>query len=145
MTIQRHLNLPVHQRTVLVTVDTVRAARGVDADTILGQVDAGELRWAWDVSAGKGEVRELRLWAREIIAPEACAKLTAAAVVSSVIGSDKARWRGTELAQLLLVSRPHIKALADAKELPGQIAAGTLWVARAALEKFLTTRLQGQL
>ena len=137
---QRQLNIPVSARTVLVTTEVVRAARGVDADTVSAQVDAGELRWVWDVSNGEGDVRELRFWAREIIAPETVTDLTPAAVVGMVLGKDRARWRGVELAQLLLVSRPHIFRLHEAKELPGEIVGGTLYVARAAVEKFLMKR-----
>ena len=140
MTAQRQLNLSISQRTVLVTVDMVRAARGVDADTISAQVDAGELRWVWDVSNGTGAVRELRFWAREIIAPELCAELTPAAVVKMILGADRARWRGVELAQLLLVSRPHIFRLHEGGELKGEIVSGTLYVPRLVVEKFLTQR-----
>ena len=49
MTAQRALNLSISQRTVLVTVDTLRTHLGVDADTILYRIDAGEYRWVLDV------------------------------------------------------------------------------------------------
>lgn len=142
MIAQKHLNLSISQRTVLVTVDMVRAARGVDADTITGLVDAGELRWVWDVGIGRRELRELRFWAREIIAPEFCRELTAEQAIAGVLGSDRTRWRGTEISHLLLVSRAHICRLHAAEELPGTIVDGTLWVQRPALVKFLTERLQ---
>lgn len=141
MLAQRHLNLSISQRTVLVTLDMVRAVRGVDADTITAQVDAGELRWVWDVSTGEGAIRELRFWAKEIIAPEFCAGLKATKAVAEILGSDRARWRGVEIAQLLLVSRPQIFRLHESGELRGAVVSGTLYVDRAALEKFLARRL----
>ena len=141
MLAQRHLNLSISQRTVLVTSDMVRACRGVDADTITAQVDAGELRWVWDVSTGEGDIRELRFWAKEIIAPEFCKGMKPAKAVTEILGSDRARWRGVEIAQLLLVSRPQIFRLHEAGDLKGEIAGGTLYVNRAVLEKFLTKRL----
>jgi len=140
---QRSLNLSISARTVLVTLDMVRACRGVDADTVLAQVDAGELRWVWDVSSGGGTVRELRFWAREIIAPEMSANFKPAQVISLVLGTDRARWRGVEIAQLLLVSRPQIFRLHEAGDLKGDIVGGTLYVARAVVEKFLTQRRVG--
>lgn len=144
MIAQRHLNLSISQRTVLVTVDMVRACRGVDADTIMAQVDAGELRWVWDVSNGAGDVRELRFWAKEIIAPDFTGSLTPREAINQTLGTDRARWRGVEIAQLLLVSRPHIFRLHEADELRGEIVSGTLYVTRAVLEKFLTERLINQ-
>lgn len=144
---QRSLNLSISQRTVLVTSDMVRACRGVDADTISAQVDAGELRWVWDVSAGEargtgqGAIRELRFWAKEIIAPEFCNGMKPTKAITEILGSDRARWRGVEVAQLLLVSRPHIHKLHELGEIKGDIVGGTLYVLRPVLEKFLTERL----
>jgi excisionase family DNA binding protein len=147
MTAQRHLNLSINQRTVLVTLDTVRASLGVDADSIIAKVDAGELRWVWNVSNGTGEVRELRFWAREIVAPELTRELTPAKALELILGDSplavRKDWRGVEIAQLLLVSRPQIFRLHEAGELPGVIVGGTLKVKREALKTFLRTRLVG--
>lgn len=138
---QRNLNFSISQRTVLVTGDMVRAALGVDADSITAKVDAGELRWVWNVSSGKGDVREFRFWAKEIILPESTRALTPPQAVAAILGSERERWRGVEIAQLLLVSRPQIMRLHDAKELPGDIVGGTLYVKREALQTFLQARL----
>jgi hypothetical protein len=140
MIAQRHLNLSISQRTVLVTVDMVRAALGVDADSVTAKVDAGELRWVWDVSCGTGAVRELRFWAKEIIAPEFTRAQSLPQVVAEVLGKERLRWRGTEIAHLLLVSRPQIFRLHEAGDLAGEIVGGTLYVTRAVLEKFLIKR-----
>jgi len=138
---QRHLNLSISNRTVLVTGDMVRAALGVDADTVTAKVDAGELRWVWNVSNGKGDVREFRFWAREITEGEAVQKLNVDEVISAIVPVRKDRWRGVEIAQLLLVSRPQIMRLHDAEELRGNIVGNTLYVERLALQTFLRRRL----
>lgn len=132
--------LAVSQRTALVTVDFVRACLGVDADSVLARVDAGELRWVWDVSSGQGKVRALRFLSRELAAPERVRNLTPRAVVAELLG-NRNRWRGVEVAQLLLVSRTQIFRLHKANELSGDIVSGTLWVPRPALENFLLGRV----
>jgi len=147
MTSQRSFNLSVSQRTVLITVDALRAHLGVDADTILARIDAGDYRWVFDVSAVRSRrfhsakhVRELRIWANEVIAPEFVAALTEEQAVAEIIGGRE-RYYGTEIAQLLLVSRPQIFRLNQGKELDGEIVGGKLWVGRAVLADFLLRRL----
>ena len=129
------------QRTALVTLDFVRTIRGVDTEAINAQVDAGELQWVWDVSSGQGHARALRFWSREIISPVATRKLTAAAVVDLLLGRGRTRWRGVELAQLLLVSRPQVCRLRQSGALKGEIISGVLYVPRPVVEHFLTSRL----
>lgn len=148
MIAQRHLNLSISNRTVLVTGDMVRAALGVDADTITAKVDAGEFRWVWDVTAVEGRearvegrIRELRFWAKEIVAPQFVARLGVREALAEILGQDRQRFRGTELQHLLLVSRPQIKRLRDEGLLAGEIVGSTLWVNRSVVETFLTKRL----
>ena len=138
---QRHLNLSISHRTVLVTVDMVRAALGVDADSVAAKVDAGELRWAFDVSVNAAELRELRFWAKEIIAPELTKSLTVAEAINQILGTERQRWRGTEIQHLLLVSRPTVMRLHHGGELPGEIVGNTLWVTRSGIQQFLKSRL----
>jgi hypothetical protein len=133
----------LNPRTSLVTLDFVRAARGVSADAVLAMVDDGKLRWVWDVSSGRGDIRAFRFLAAEVVAHESVRTLTTAAVVSLVLGSERQRWRGVELAQLLLVSRPQIFRLRKAGAIKGKIDCGTLYVQRPVLEKFLVKRLVG--
>lgn len=141
MIAQRLLNFSISQRTVFVTGDMVRAALGCDADTITAKVEAGEFRWVWNVSTGTGAVREFRFWAKEIINASATQGLSARQAIAQVLGSDRLRWRGVEIAQLLLVSRPQIFRLHEAHDLPGNIVGNTLYVERLALETFLLKRL----
>jgi hypothetical protein len=140
---QRHLNLSISQRTVLVTMDMVRAALGLDADSVMARVEAGELRWVFDIATGS-QISELRFWAKEIIAPEFCAGLTLAQAMKEILGSERARWRGTEIQHLLLVSRPTVKKLHDDGRLPGDLVNGTFSFRRAAVESFLRAAIVGQ-
>lgn len=141
---QSLLNLTISARTVLVNTETLRAALGVDAETISAQVDEGKFRWVFDVAArGNGDLRELRFWAREIIAPEQCAGLTEAAAVDSIIGTQVEHLRGPAVAQLLLVSRPTIFRLWQAGEIKGPICSGVFRITRSSLQQFLRRRLIG--
>lgn len=137
---QRHLNFAISQRTVLVTGDLVRAALGVDADTVAAKVESGELRWVWNVSTGTGAVRELRYWAKELTDPQV-SSFTTEEVIGEILGSNRERWRGVEIGQLLLVSRPQYLRLHESGDLRGNIVGNTLYVERLALETFLRKRL----
>lgn len=142
---QRQLNLTVSARTALVSVPAVRLHLGVDAETVLARIDAGEYRWVFDVSAApraEQRVRELRVWARELVQPESVRGLTVAEAIQGIIGGRE-RYYGTELGQLLMVSRPQIFRLHHRRALPGAVISGRLWVAREALVTFLTARLVG--
>lgn len=143
---QRHLNFPLSQRTVLVTVDMVRAVRGVDADSVFAAVDNGNLKWVFDVApeinSADRKVRELRFWAAEIIGPEFVAKLSIAEAIKSILGEHRQEWRGTQIEQLLLVSRPTVMRLNHSGNLPGEIIKGALRVGRPQLEQFFAMSLQ---
>jgi hypothetical protein len=141
--LQAHLNLAVHQRTVLVTQETVRASLGIDADSVAAKVDCGELRWVWDISAGGGEIRELRFWARELIAPSLCVALQLDAVIDSMIGTTRAHLRAVEVGQLLLCSRPHILAHVREGDLSGPLVGHTQSISRASLVAYFRGRLVG--
>jgi hypothetical protein len=140
--IQRPLNLPVSERTVLVDVNMVRAARGVDADTVTAWVDSGELVWVWNVSTNPGgEIRELRFWAGEIICQDKVRALSLNHVVNALLPARE--WfRGTEVSHLLLVSRPTVWFLRT--ELKAVLIGHTLKVKRMELVAFFKRRWVGQ-
>jgi hypothetical protein len=137
---QRPLNLELSARTVLVTTATLRAVRGVDADTVTAWVEAGAYRWVFNVSAGDEGKRDLRFWAKEMIAPELCPADPAEAV-AEILGTHSPRWRGTEVAQLLLISRPQVLDLRRCHALTGEIVGSTFHTTTAALTAFLLSRL----
>ena len=138
-----------HARRGLATMEWVRRHTGFDADTISRWVDAGELLWVWDVSAvarRRAVVRELRFWPAEVdargtaVASE-LARRPLAKVIEEVLGTGtRERIGATELAQLLLVSRPHVMRLVRDRMLAGPLINGKQWVARESAEKFLRAR-----
>jgi hypothetical protein len=133
-------NLPLNQRTVLVTTDVLRAVRGVDAEVIHAAVDDFRLRWVFNIAVDPAKARELRFWAKEVIAPEFTRTLSFAAALQEILGENRTRWRGAEIQQLLLISRPTIMRLHHHGDLPGKVVRGTFWTARPAVENFLRTR-----
>lgn len=141
LTDQRQLSFPIHQRTVLVSVEMARAALGVDAGTIAMMVDDGRLRWVWDISAGGGLQRHLRIWAREIITPELNGFLPEAEVLDSVIGTKREHLRAVEVGQLLLCSRTHMLQLIRSGALSGPLTGHTQHITRTSLAAFLRARL----
>ncbi|MGA2178804.1 MAG: hypothetical protein ABSH15_04395 [Verrucomicrobiota bacterium] len=71
LAMQRSLPLEISARTVLVTLEAVRIARGCDAESVLNCVgDATHpkfLRWVFNIGVKPdGEIRELRFWKEEI-------------------------------------------------------------------------------
>ena len=132
---------PAH--TQLVTVDVLRAVRGISADAIQASVESGELRFVWNVSTGK-RITELRFWIKEVLPTGSMARVTLPEAIAVILGEHRSRWRGVEVAQMLMVSRPQIHWLRKRRMLEGKIVGNTLWIQRAALEKFLTSRYYGQ-
>jgi len=135
---QRSLALAVPSETPLVEIGTVRAVRRVDADTIYNDVDEGKYRWVWNVAARGGDIRELRFWTREINEPEVVARLSLAEVVNEILG-PKADWRGPEIANLLIVSRPTVMRLQE--ELGADVVGGVIKCRREGLARFLKARV----
>lgn len=130
------------KRTVLLTLEMVRAARGLHARHIRHQLDEGKLQWVWNISAGRGRCAELRFWAREVIAPELCILLSPLQVIGMVLGAERQVWGAADLEALLLCSKQHVHALlrSDLKE-PGAARRGRKTVTRATLERFFLNRL----
>jgi hypothetical protein len=145
------LHLPLHPSTALVTLDLVRAVSGLDTERVWTRVESGRLRWVWDISARshpggaacRGEVRELRFWAAELVAPEHCRYLQVEQVLSTVLGGQRQHWTSIEVAQRWLCSRAILKRLVDAGELAGPLRARTRWLTRASMADFLRRRLVG--
>lgn len=136
---QRLLQLTLHTRTALVTSDTVCSALGVDAETLSAKVDAGELRWVWDVSVQRQRIRELRFLAAELTEARAYASLDL--ILREILPAQRDRLRSGEVAQLLRVSDPHILRLVNNGELHGDLIGHSRQVRTASLRHFLTQRL----
>lgn len=135
---QPGLPLVVSQRTVFLPVDAVRAKYGCDAESVFAMVDNGELRWAFDVAVDLKR-RELRVWAREIIAPDSTRELNLDAVLNGILGETKAELRRGEIERQWILSAQHVMRLVSAGHLtlsrPGHVT-------RASAAAFLKGRLQ---
>ncbi len=142
------LRLALHPRTRLVTLDFVRAAWGLEVEGVWACLESGRLRWVWDISrrahgcgaALEPGVRELRVWALELTAPEWCHRLADEQVLEAVLGTGPAQWRAAEVAHWLLCSRAALKRLVDAGELAGPMRGRTRWITRPSLSAFLRRR-----
>lgn len=155
---QLPLGLPLHVRTVMVTVETVRAALHVDAQTVWDWIDDGTIYHAWDISATPGgptAQRELRIWMRDvlILADElrTVSKPTIATrqfpaglqpdVVDAIIGTQRGRLSAVELTYALCCSRQHIHNLWRAGSLTGARVSHSLYIDRPSFVRFLEARL----
>lgn len=135
-------SLPL-RRTVLLTLEMVRAARGQGADRVREGVDGDEYQWVWDISANTTagrHYRELRFWAREVVAPEHCIMLSPHQVVGMVLGDGRTEWTVSDLTLLLLCSKQHIHDLLHGP-LRAERGRGIKHVKRSTLENFFMDRL----
>lgn len=128
--------------THLVPVEYVRFLRGISADAVQSLVEAGQLRFVWNVSSGT-RIPALRFWQLELVAASRVSHLTLAEAIRLMLGEHRQRWRGGELAQMLMVSLPQIVRLRRSRALVGKIEHHTFWIQRPALEKFLHARWLG--
>lgn len=140
---QRRLALEVSANVSLVTVETVRAVRGVDAESVVASIEEGRIRWAWDFAApGSATRREVRIWADEIADPEAVAKRSLAEVIAAVIGATPGgRQRAAVLETRWTISAQHIQALVRAGVWQEDRIGHTRYLRRQTLEAFLQERL----
>lgn len=134
---------PFPELNQLVPMAHARVVLGQNTEEIMAALDCGKLRFAFNVSAKGRQARilEIRLWSLELVKPTLTAGLSVPQAIAKILGPHQKAWKGVELAQMLLVSRPSIHRLYQSKALPGQVRGNTLWVGRPALEEFLTTRL----
>jgi hypothetical protein len=103
------------------------------------KVELGELQWVFNVSVGKSNIRELRFWARELQSPE-CGRMASGQALQHILG-EREEWCGSQIQQLLMISRPSVTRWQRSGDLPGRKVGRTFWTTRAALEQFLKERL----
>lgn len=142
--LQAQLPLRVSARTALLDVRACRAALGVDEDSVLGLVDSGDLRWAFDLAlAPGGERREVRVWAPCVLAiqhGQIQPGTTLREVIPQIVPAGRARLRSGEVRQLLLVSQQTVSRWAAAGELRGEISGHQLWINAGSLAALLERR-----
>ncbi len=139
---QRSLVLPIASEVTLVDIQTVRALRGLDAESVSALIDAGRIRWVWDLSAPGGARRELRFLAAEAIGKAETVTASRADAIDMAIGvpASRVRVRAAELEQRWVVSNQTILRLGRMGEIHVEIVGHTKWVKRESLVKFLGRR-----
>lgn len=139
--IQPARQLSIAPITQLVPTSVVQASRGISAEAVQHLVESGKLLWVWNLNAKpqRREICELRFLWQELAAPLP-ANTTLADAIRMILGERRESWRGPEVAQMLLLSRPSIHRLCENHALSGTITNNVLWIQRAALERFLIER-----
>ena len=142
MSQQAALKLPIAQRTALVTVDTARAVRGVDAESIIAEIEDGSIRWAFNIATADAARRELRIWAPCLGNAEHPTR-NPEQVIAEIIGTQRETLRGAEVERLLLCSAQLVKLLHEGGELRGELVGHTRHLRRDSLAAFLRRRRVG--
>lgn len=135
------LRMPLAADVALIPLSTVGALMGLHTDGVHELIDQGEWPWVFDLRAGRGVVRELRVW-RGCFDKAGSGKREAAsaAVVADVIGTTTGDVRGAALETRWQVSNQTLRRLLKAGEITGRITGHTLWLDRASLAEFLERR-----
>lgn len=146
MTRQPNLALMISDRSACLTVEAARAALGIDEDSVLSLIDTGDLRWAWDISLRRGQViREVRIWARSVIAHQHGEKQPGAAVeqvIEEILGTTPPqRARASVVRSHLCCSQQHIQRLVEQGEISAVVARRTRWVETDSVRRFLMRRV----
>ena len=90
---QTTLAMPVKARTVLIPLAAMRIVTGDDAESTVALIQAGAIRWVFDIGLGQRR-QELRFWTREAIAPQTVAGWNLDQVIKSIIGTAATVNRG---------------------------------------------------
>ncbi|HTR41507.1 MAG TPA: hypothetical protein VMH87_07815 [Pseudomonadales bacterium] len=130
-------------RVRMVSVSTVRAIRGVDAERVTAMVDnaldAQHIRFAFNVALKPGRsARELRCWLIELAAPMLVAKITIEEAIAEILGARES-WPREELGICWTISSQQIGRLIKG----GCFNLERNRITRSSLETFLWTRWTG--
>jgi hypothetical protein len=126
----------------LVPVAVAQAIVGRDYDDVCALVDQGWLLHVFDLAAGGGKVRELRIWRGSLLRYVRREKDDASleGVLADLFPLERPRLRSTELAKGWSVTRVHIKKLLDCGLLDGETRDHTTFVTRKSAAGFLRSR-----
>lgn len=120
--IQQPLALKLSARTILVNLESVRAAKGIDAESVVAMVRNARhpehLKFVFNIAENPRDSRreELRFWTTEIVAPEFVQKVAIDQAVAEIIGARET-FRRTEIAMQWVCSDTLIGRLIKAGEL----------------------------
>jgi hypothetical protein len=139
--------LQLDPRVTLLTVPTVAAAIGRDNEGVAALCESGWLLHTFDISAGYGARRALRIFRGSVIAFQLGERdhSTTAEAIAQIIGEGTRRLRAGELVLSWSITRPHIFDLLRAGALTGRTEDHTTWIDRPSAVEFLTARASGNL
>lgn len=137
--------LQLDPRITLLTVATAAAACGRDSSGVIELCESGWLRHSFDVSAGAGTRRALRIYRGSLIAFQRKEKdgTPLADVINQVVGVNRPRLRAAELVIAWSITRPHLIALLRTGDLAGATQDHTAWIERVSIVEFLKRRAVG--
>jgi hypothetical protein len=134
--------MPISTVTTLVTVDTARAVLGLDAESVVGLCEAGQLA-AWNLGASGADRRELRIWADSLRAHIDGIRIEADVddAIANIVGHPLSQWIPcTQVAQRFTVHRRSVYRWAEAGDLVTHQVDHQIRVLRASLFPFLRSR-----
>lgn len=139
---QTGLAMPIGTEVSLVDLQTIRAIRGLDAESVLALIDAGRIRWVWDVSLPNSARRELRFLTAEARGEAVSVTASRAQAIDLAIGvpPTRQRVRAAEIEQRWVVSNQTVMRLGRAGEITVEMEGHTKWVRRDSLARFLARR-----
>jgi len=148
--IQRALRFDIASNVTLLDVDTVRAARGCDAETVFALVEEGELAPAFNLALEPGSRRELRIW-RGSLEADAQKRIPAEAAIAAAVfttpeqlkAQPEHRVRAVQLEIGWCISASTTHRLCEQRELKAIKVGHTWWVQRQSAANFLRRRMEG--
>lgn len=135
------LRMPIAADVALIPLITVGALLGLHRDGVEELVDQGEWPWVFDLRAGKGTIRELRVWRGCFGKSEVGSRKSEfTGVVADVIGTTTGDVRGAMLETRWQVSNQTLRRLLHNGDIRGRMTGHTLWLERESLAEFLGRR-----
>lgn len=129
-------------RTPLVDLGAIKSWLACDSEEATALIESGRIPWAFDLSAGNSQIRELRVWARCLQRPEESRSATLDQVLDDVVGNPDVgpETPASRVERRWVMSTRQIIRLRRANMIQGEIRGHTLWLFKPSLRAFLTAR-----
>ena len=147
MTTQKQLPICIPAARPLVPLEAIMVLLDIDEDSVLGLIDGGELRWAWNIASAGSDRREVRVLRESILSYCALSGQPSGeeSLWTIVFGHSRDVVKSTELQRLFSCSSSHVHRLIKDKDLVALNAAttgpnGFARITRASVIAFLQAR-----
>lgn len=128
------------KRVALVTIDFVRASRGLSREQAWRGMEQGNPFWVWNITVKPNKLRELRFLADELCQPDAYRRATLDSVVTGILGNSRRAWRISDVSLMLMTSHCLVYELVSADQLELVSERGRKMISRESLAAFLKQR-----